>query len=78
MPNFGRVLTQRARIQGFIVTDFAARFPEGYQRLVEWHLAGKLKYRVDEVAGLQHAPEALLRLFNGKNEGKLVVKVSEP
>lgn len=76
LRNFANVLVQRARVQGFIVTDFLPRFAEGYQRMIEWHTAGRLQYRLDEVTGLENAPQALLKLFAGKNEGKLIVRVS--
>jgi hypothetical protein len=75
LRNFGRILMQRAAVRGFIVTDFQERFAEGYQRMVGWHLAGRMKYRLDEAPGLEQAPEALGRLFAGANEGKLVVRV---
>jgi hypothetical protein len=73
----GMLLIRRARMQGFIVTDYAARFPEAAAKLLEWHGSGKLKYRLDVVEGLEQAPGALQRLFTGANTGKLVVRVSE-
>jgi NADPH-dependent curcumin reductase CurA len=75
-PRFlGNLLVKRARMEGFIITDYAARFPEAMAKLAEWAMAGKLKYRVDVVEGLEHAPEALNKLFDGTNTGKLVVRV---
>jgi NADPH-dependent curcumin reductase CurA len=76
LANFGYVLIRRARIQGFIVTDYLPRFAEAYPRVIEWHLAGKLKYRVDVTEGLERAHLALEKLFTGKNEGKVLVRVS--
>jgi hypothetical protein len=73
----GYLLMKRARMEGFIVTDYLGRAAEAYAKLVEWHRAGRLKYRVDVVDGLANAPRALGRLFEGKNTGKLLVKVSE-
>jgi NADPH-dependent curcumin reductase CurA len=73
----GNLLVKRARMEGFIVTDYAPRFPEAMQRLAQWHAAGRLKYRVDLVDGLEQAPEALNRLFDGTHTGKLIVRVSE-
>jgi NADPH-dependent curcumin reductase CurA len=58
------------------VSDFAGRFSEAAPELISWHLAGKLKYRVDLVEGLREAPAALGRLFTGANQGKLAVRVS--
>ena len=73
--NFQQILMQRARVEGFIVSDFAARAPEANSALRRWYEEGKLKYRVDVVEGLRNAPAALNRLFDGSNAGKLIVKV---
>lgn len=75
--NFARILTQRARVQGFIVMDYAPRAQEAMTALSQWLIEGKIKYRVDVVDGLQQAPNALNKLFDGSNTGKLVVKISE-
>jgi len=75
--NFGLILSKRARVQGFIVTDFAARFGEATVQIVQWIQQGKLKYKIDLVEGLRQTPAALNRLFDGANIGKLLVKVSE-
>jgi NADPH-dependent curcumin reductase len=72
-----RLISQRAQMEGFIVTDFASRFGEAAPKLVQWALAGKLKYRLDVIQGLKAAPQALLKLYSGTNKGKLLVKISE-
>ena len=64
-------------MEGFLVTDYMPRAKEAISDLVKWHGEGKLKYRVDAVAGFENTPKALLKLFNGSNAGKLVVKVAE-
>jgi hypothetical protein len=69
------VLTNRVRIQGFIVFDFAARYKEGLAQLTEWVRQGKLTYREDMVDGLERAPGALIGLLQGKNFGKVIVRV---
>lgn len=74
--NFALLLTKRVKLQGFIVLDYAARFPEAAAAILQWLQQGKLKYRIDMVEGLRNAPSALRRLFDGSNTGKLVVKVS--
>jgi NADPH-dependent curcumin reductase CurA len=71
------VVTQRARIEGFIVLDYAARYPEAFARLGRWLADGRVRYRVDMVEGLEHAPAAVNRLFEGANTGKLIVRVSD-
>lgn len=75
--NFAMLLTKRIRLQGFVVLDYAARFREAAEKMIPWLMTGKLKYRLDQVEGLQQAPEALVKLFTGANTGKLIVKVSE-
>ncbi|HEX2482200.1 MAG TPA: NADP-dependent oxidoreductase [Methylomirabilota bacterium] len=69
------VLVNRVRIQGFIVFDFAARYRDGLAQLTEWVRQGKLKYREHFVDGLERAPAALVGLLQGKNFGKMVVRV---
>ncbi len=75
--NFNNILIRRARVQGFIILDFASRFGEAVTKIVPWLMSGKLKYRIDLVEGLRSAPAALNKLFDGTNEGKLLVKVSD-
>ncbi len=71
------LLTQRARMEGFIVLDYVDRYPEAFAALGAWMAEGRLKYRVDIVDGLERAPEAVNRLFDGTNAGKLIVRVSD-
>ena len=75
--NLAHLLMRRGRIQGFIVTDFMGRAREGVEKLIGWHMAGKLKYRLDVSEGLELAPAALSKLFSGANTGTVLVKVSE-
>jgi len=70
-------INKRARLEGFIVTDYHDRAQEAVDDLVRWNAQGKIKYRIDIVDGLDRAPEALLRLFRGEHRGKLVVKISD-
>ncbi len=74
--NLGLLIAKRVRMEGFIVLDFLADADVATSRLVEWHQLGRLKYRVDVVEGLEHAPGALGRLFSGAHNGKLMVRVS--
>jgi NADPH-dependent curcumin reductase CurA len=69
------VLVNRVRIQGFLVFDFAARYKEGLAQLTAWLREGKLRYREDVVDGLERAPAALTGLLQGKNFGKMLVRV---
>jgi len=74
--NFRNILTQRVRLEGFIVLDHMDRFEEAYEKLGRWLAGGKIQYRVDVIEGLENAPRGINRLFNGSNKGKLIVKVS--
>lgn len=76
--NFANLLMRRTLVKGFIVIDYFDRFPEGIQQMAQWLMAGRIKFETDIVEGLENAPAGLSRLFEGKNLGKLIVKVSEP
>jgi NADPH-dependent curcumin reductase CurA len=69
------LIPQRARMEGFIILDYAARYGEALAELQKWYVAGQLRYRVDVVDGLEQAPRVINKLFDGSNQGKLVVKV---
>lgn len=70
------VLTKRLRIQGFIVWDFADQEAEFIEHMSGWIREGRVKYREDFVDGLETAPRAFRGLLQGKNFGKLVIRVS--
>ncbi len=75
-PDLRSVLTKRMTVRGFIVSDLAPKYPQAHRELAGWYHDGKIKYREDVVDGLERAPEAFLGLLQGKNFGKLVVKVA--
>jgi NADPH-dependent curcumin reductase len=75
-PDLRSVLTKRMTVRGFIVGDLAPKFPNAHAEMAAWYRDGKLKYREDVVEGLEKAPEAFFGLLQGKNFGKLVVKVA--
>jgi NADPH-dependent curcumin reductase len=74
--NYLSLLINRARMEGFIVFDYAPRFPEGIKAIAGWLAEGKLKPREDIVDGLETFPETLLKLFRGENVGKLLIRVA--
>ena len=71
----GLVVTKRLRMEGFIVMDFFDRRAEAEARLARWVEEGRIKAIVDVVDGLEKAPEALIGLFEGRNRGKMAVRV---
>ena len=62
-------------MQGFVISDFEDKHPEGVQQLAKWLQEGKLKYTETIREGFDNIPQAFLDLFEGKNKGKMVVKV---
>jgi NADPH-dependent curcumin reductase len=75
-PDMSSVLRKRLTLRGFIVWDFAAKQADFLRDAGEWVRSGRLKYREDVVDGLENAPAAFLGLLQGKNFGKLLVKVA--
>jgi len=75
-PSLRPLLVKRALIKGFIVSEHPERLPDFLRDCSAWLREGKLKYREDIVEGLDAAPTAILKLFDGSNFGKLLVRVS--
>ena len=76
--NYPLILMQRLKVQGFIVLDYAARYPEAFRALGKLRLEGKMNWRFHDIAGLENAEKAVRMLFKGQNTGKLIVKVADP
>jgi NADPH-dependent curcumin reductase CurA len=72
-----RVLRQRLTLRGFIVSDFADQGLAFIRDTAGWLKEGRIKYREDIVEGLSAAPEAFIGLLQGKNFGKLLVRVGK-
>ncbi|WP_116126681.1 NADP-dependent oxidoreductase [Lewinella sp. IMCC34183] len=64
-----------ALMQGFIVSDFADKFPAGVRQLAEWLRQDKLTHTETVREGFDNIPQAFLDLFDGKNKGKMVVRI---
>lgn len=73
--NYMSLLVNRASMAGFLVFDYADRFPAAGKEMAAWLASGQLRSREDVVTGLRTFPEALLKLFSGANVGKLVLQV---
>lgn len=69
------LVKKSALMQGFIVFDFADKYPAAIKQLSEWLAAGKLTYTETIREGFENIPQAFLDLFEGKNNGKMVVKI---
>ncbi|WP_179315452.1 NADP-dependent oxidoreductase [Winogradskyella undariae] len=64
-----------ALMQGFIVSNYAAKFPQAIKQLATWLAEDKLTYSETVVEGFDNIPQAFIDLFDGKNKGKMVVKI---
>ncbi len=74
--NYLSLLVNGARMEGFVVFQYASRYGEAAREMAGWIKAGKLKSREDIVEGFQSFPDTLLKLFRGENMGKLMIKVA--
>jgi len=79
LPQLMRLmLSQRIRMQGFIIFDnYGHCFPDFLKTMTPWVESGKVRVKEDRVEGLENAPEAFIGLLEGKNFGKLVVKIAD-
>jgi len=72
------LLIKRIKMQGFIIfDDYAHRYGEFFTQMSQWLKEGQIKYREDLVDGLENAPQAFIGLLEGKNFGKLVIRVAK-
>jgi len=71
----GALIVARAKVQGFLVSDYTAKFGPALAEMAEWVRSGQIKYREDIVEGFDNMPAAFIGLFQGENTGKRLVKV---
>jgi NADPH-dependent curcumin reductase CurA len=74
--NYLSLLVNRARMEGIVVFDYADRYHVAVAEMAGYLKDGRMKSKEDVVFGLDTFPEALLKLFNGENFGKLVLQVT--
>jgi hypothetical protein len=72
-----QILTDRLKVQGFIVTDRWDRFPDFIKEVGGYIRDGKIKYQESITDGLENAPSAFIGLLRGENFGKQLVRVGE-
>lgn len=73
--NLPRLIIKRAKMQGFLMTDYLHLQEEFTKKVVDYLKEGRIIYIEDFVDGLESAPSALIRLLEGKNVGKQVVRL---
>ena len=77
--NYMQLLVARASMTGFVVFDYASRYPEGIAQLADWVHTGQLRsHEQIEHGGVGDFPQTLLKLFAGRNTGKLILALNDP
>ncbi len=76
--NYMMLTLQHARMEGFIVTEYFDRMAEGVGALLGWAAEGKLVYEEDIQEGFENIFPTFLRLFDGSNFGKQLLKLADP
>jgi NADPH-dependent curcumin reductase CurA len=74
-PNWFPILTRRLTVRGFLLRDHADRREKFTRAVSQWYREGRIKYREDITVGLEKTPEAFIRLLQGRNFGKSIVRV---
>ena len=73
--NYFNLIFKRAHMEGFIVLDYISEYPLARKRIADWIRSGKMMYKEDVQSGLENAPRTLMRLFQGENFGKQLLKL---
>jgi hypothetical protein len=73
--NYMNILVQRARMEGFVIFDYAKRYGEAIREITAWMAAGTLTSHEHVVDGFETFPETLLMLYRGENTAKLVLGI---
>ena len=72
------LVTNRARMEGFIILDYLPRAAEAIGDIMSWVASGDLKYQIDLQEGFDNIPSTLQRLYTGQNLGKQLLKIADP
>jgi len=76
--NLMNLVTNRARMEGFIILDYLPRAAEAIADLLQWIGTSDLKYQIDLQYGFDNIPSTLSRLFTGENFGKQLLQIAAP
>lgn len=76
--NLMQIVVKRLTVRGFILFDHLANAPQAIADLSQWTRQGELAYEVDVQEGFENTPRTFLRLFQGKNLGKQLLKLGDP
>ncbi|HEY8385215.1 MAG TPA: NADP-dependent oxidoreductase [Porticoccaceae bacterium] len=75
--NYMQLVIRRSRMEGFLVLDYFDQFPEAIAEMRQWVEAGEIQVKEDIAVGLENCPEILNGLFEGRNFGKQLLKITD-
>ena len=75
--NIAQVVIKRLRMEGFVILDPQHDAKEAYEHLLKWAAEGRLQHRAHILEGLECVPDAINMLLEGRNQGKLLVRVGQ-
>lgn len=78
MTNLFKLIAKSARIEGFVMLSYTDRFPHALTELAHWINNGQIRFREQIEDGLDNAVAGFLRLFDGTNDGKMIVRLDQP
>ncbi len=73
--NYFNLIFKRATMEGFIVLDYTGEYPLARARIADWIRSDRLRFKEDVQHGIENAPRTLMRLFQGENFGKQILKL---
>jgi NADPH-dependent curcumin reductase CurA len=73
--NMFKIITQRATMKGFMVTDYVEQYPQALETMLDWLISGRIVNAEEVIEGIENTPRAWCRMFEGGNRGKLVVRL---
>ena len=75
--NLWQLVAKSARMEGFLSINYADRFSEAREQMGQWLKEGRLRHREEIINGLENALTAFCKLFDGSNQGKLIIKIAD-
>ena len=75
LKNMAHVLVKRLTIRGFLIFDHQNEIEPFETDMSNWLLEGKIKFKETIFEGIENAPKSFIALLNGKNIGKMLVKI---
>jgi len=75
LKNMAHVLVKRLTIKGFLIFDHYDDYKDFENDMSNWVINKEIKWRETIVEGIENSPQAFLDLLNGKNIGKMIVKI---